>query len=137
MFGEDASMAPKVVEGVDVSNFLKARDVFERFRRHLNTDQEQAGAVQAFEFTYEQAWKTLKRILAKRGVDAPSPRDTFRESARNKLISDPELWFTFLEKRNLTSHTYKEENLHSLINIFPAFSKAVDEIITNLGISPG
>lgn len=31
------------VEGVDVSNFLKAREVFERFRRHLQSDQEQAG----------------------------------------------------------------------------------------------
>ena len=123
-----------IIEGVDISNFLKAREVFERFRRHLETDQEQAGAVLAFEFTYEQAWKTLKRILSKRGIDAQSPRETFREAARNRLINDPEQWFIFLEKRNLTSHTYKEENLHSLIIIFPAFSKALDEILANLGL---
>ncbi len=126
---------PQIVEGVDIANFLKAREVFERFRQNLDTDQEQAGAVQAFEFTYEQAWKTLKRILAKRGVDAQSPRDTFREAARNKIISNPEEWFIFLEKRNLTSHTYKEENLRSLIVIFPDFSRALSEIIKNLGVT--
>ena len=37
------------VEGVDLNNLLKAREVFERFRVHLETDQLQAGAIQAFE----------------------------------------------------------------------------------------
>lgn len=123
------------VEGVDISNLLKARQVFERFRRHLETEQEQAGAIQAFEFTYEMAWKTMKRILAKRGVEAQSPRDTFREAARNKLISHPEPWFIFLEKRNLTSHTYKEENVKSILVIFDSFSQSLDEFLSNLGVT--
>ena len=122
-----------LVEGVNISNLLKAREVFERFRLSLNTDQEQAGAIQAFEFTYELAWKTMKRILEKRGVDAQSPRETFREAARNRLIHNPEQWFIFLEKRNLTSHTYKEENAQSILNIFPIFSQSLKEFLSNLG----
>lgn len=128
-------MSMVVVEGVDLSNFLKARKVFERFRLHLDTDQEQAGAIQAFEFSYELAWKTMKKILEKRGLEVQSPRDTFREAARNKLISNPEQWFIFLDKRNLTSHAYKEENAQSIVNIFPTFSKALDEFLQNLGVS--
>jgi len=123
------------IEGVDIRNLLKARNVFERFRLHLNTDQEQAGAIQAFEFSYELAWKTMRRILEKRGLEVQSPRDTFREAARNKLINNPEEWFIFLEKRNLTSHTYKEENAQSIVNILPAFSRALNEFLKNLGLA--
>jgi nucleotidyltransferase substrate binding protein (TIGR01987 family) len=122
-----------LVEGVDIGNLLKAREVFERFRLSLDTDQEQAGAIQAFEFTYELAWKTMRRILEKRGVDAQSPRETFREAARNRLIQDPEPWFLFLEKRNLTSHTYKEENAQAIITILPLLSKSLSEFLTNIG----
>lgn len=122
-----------LVEGVDIGNLLKARGVFERFRLVLNTDQEQAGAIQAFEFTYELSWKTMKRILEKRGVEAQSPRETFREAARNRLIQNPEQWFIFLEKRNLTSHTYKEENAQAIVCIFPLFSTSLNEFLSNIG----
>lgn len=121
-----------LVEGVDISNLLKACKVFERFRLSLDTDQEQAGAIQAFEFTYELAWKTMKRLLEKRGIEVQSPRETFREAARNKLIQAPEQWFIFLDKRNLTSHTYKEENAQSIINILPLFSDSLREFLRNI-----
>jgi nucleotidyltransferase substrate binding protein (TIGR01987 family) len=123
------------VEGVDVTNLLKAQEVFERFRQHLGTDQEQAGAIQAFEFCYELAWKTMKRILSVRGLDVQSPREAFRVAALNKLISDPERWFLFLEKRNLTSHTYKEENLLTIVEILDDFSESLKELIRNLKVT--
>ena len=124
-----------IVEGVDMSNLLKVREVFERFRSNLETDQLQAGAVQAFAFSFELSWKIMKRILGKRGVATQSPRDTFREAARNGLISDPEEWFVFLDKRNLTSYTYKEENTQSIINILEPFSKVLGEFLLHLGLS--
>jgi nucleotidyltransferase substrate binding protein (TIGR01987 family) len=77
----------------------------------------------------------MKRILEKRGIDVQSPRETFREAARNRLIQNPENWFLFLEKRNLTSHTYKEENALAIINILPLFSKSLSELLLNLGYS--
>lgn len=124
-----------IIDGIDISNFLKGREVFERFRKHLKTEQEKAGAIQAFEFSFELAWKTMKRVLEKRGIDVRSPRDCFREAALNKLITDPELWFLFIEKRNLSVHTYKEENVESIIQIFDKFSFALDEFVKNLGYS--
>lgn len=56
---------------------LKAQKKFENFRQNLNTEQEQAGAIQAFEYSFELAWKTLKRVLKHKGLEVGSPRDTF------------------------------------------------------------
>lgn len=52
---------------------------------------EKAGAIQAFEICYELSWKTMKRILAYRGLEANSPREVFRlylvpESKESKKI---------------------------------------------------
>lgn len=48
----------------------------------------------------------MKRLLQERGKIANSPRETFRMVALEGFIYDPELWFDFLVKRNLTVHTY-------------------------------
>src|SRR5438067_4588 len=98
-------------DAIDFSKLLKAQAVFERFRNNMKDDQDQAGAVQAFEFCYELTWKIMKRVLAAQGVEATSPKDTFRKAGLAALIDDSEIWFNFLDKRNLTSHTYEQENL--------------------------
>lgn len=121
-----------IVEGIDIGSLLKARDVFERFRQNLNTEQEKAGAVQAFEFSYELAWKTMKRVLERRGLEIGSPKDTFRKAALDHLIDDPELWFDFQQKRNLTTHTYNEVYVNEIISSFEQFSTALSALIRNL-----
>ncbi len=42
------------------------------------------------------------------------------------LIDDPELWFKFIEKRNLTVHTYKEE---VAIEVYDYMDEFRDEIV--------
>jgi nucleotidyltransferase substrate binding protein (TIGR01987 family) len=121
-----------IIHGIDISNLIKARSNFERFRVGMQTDRDKAGAIQAFEYCFELSWKTLKRILDYQGVETRAPRDTIREAALNKLISNPEEWFIFLEKRNISSHTYKEENAESVINAFEQFSLAMSELIENM-----
>lgn len=125
---------PTNLWGVDLTAFNKAYEIFEDFRKNLATDQEKAGAVQAFEFCYELAWKTLKRLLQKKGIEVSSPRDCFREAALNQMISDPKVWFGFLEKRNLTVHTYNHTTLEQVVQEFDAFSKALQEIFTYIKI---
>ena len=66
------------IEEIGIENLLKARDRFEEFRRDMITDRDRAGAIQAFEFSYELAWKTIKRVLSKRDIDVMSPRESFR-----------------------------------------------------------
>ena len=119
-------------EQIDFSKLIKAQEVFERFRKDMVDDRDQAGAVQAFEFCYELAWKMMKRILLMRGLDVGSPRDTFRKAASEKIIDDPELWFIFLEKRNLTVHTYEQKNLDEIVASFDKFSQELQRVITRM-----
>lgn len=121
-----------IIHGIDIENLIKARSNFERFRIDMQDDRDKAGAIQAFEYCFELSWKTLKRILDFQGVETRSPRDTIREAALNKLISNPEEWFIYLEKRNISSHTYKEENAESVISVFDKFSSAMTELVHNL-----
>ena len=117
---------------IDLSKLLKAHAVFERFRCDMKDDRDQAGAVQAFEFCYELAWKMMKRFLNARGQETGSPKDTFRAAALEKLIDDPEVWFEFQKKRNLTVYTYEQENLDIIVSIFDVFSVELSKLIERL-----
>lgn len=92
------------------------------------------GIVQAFEFTFELGWKTLKDYLAEQAVKAAFPRDVIKESVRYELIDDGEAWLDMLEKRNLLAHTYDEvraEQADSLIrqHYFPAIRQVHGKLL--------
>lgn len=126
-------MADEIILGdINIGSLLKAARVFEEFRRHLTTDQEKAGAIQAFEFTFEQSWKIIKKVLLKKGLECGSPRDCFRLAAQDGLINQPEQWFIYLAKRNLTSHTYNPEMVADIIAVFEGFSLDLDRLIVRL-----
>jgi nucleotidyltransferase substrate binding protein (TIGR01987 family) len=70
---------------------------------------EEQGLIQAFEFTHELAWNTLKDFLEDRGVqDLYGSRDATREAFKTGLIKNGEAWMAMIQSRNLTSHTYDE-----------------------------
>lgn len=117
---------------IDVQPFMKARKTFEDYRKHLKSEQEKSGAIQAFEFSYELAWKTMKRMLSQKGIDARSPRDCFREAATIGMISNPKAWFQFIEMRNVTVHAYDEEIVNKVLMIFDDFSTALSELMEYL-----
>jgi hypothetical protein len=54
-----------LIDGVNIEPLLKAVKKFELFRQNLDTEQEQAGAIQAFEYCFELSWKIMKRLLKK------------------------------------------------------------------------
>ena len=83
--------------------FSKYREALVVRRDELHRD----GAIQRFEYTLELAWKALKRELFDRGVEANSPKEVFRLSAREKLIAGTARWFDYLEKRNFASYVYR------------------------------
>ncbi len=119
-------------EKIDLAHIYKAQEVFERFRKNLETDQEKAGAVQAFEFCYELSWKLMKRFLELRGLESGSPKDTFRKAFEEGIINDPEIWFEFQKKRNLSVHTYNEENLDIIIESFDTFSAELADLLIKI-----
>lgn len=61
-----------------------------------------------------------------------SPRDAFREAAANQLIDTPTHWFQFIDKRNLTVHTYEERIAREVTQIFPIFSQEMHIFIQRM-----
>lgn len=64
--------------------------------------------IHRFEFTYELAWKTMKKALEAEDVPAGPPRETLRFALENGLIADGSAWSEVHASRNLTTHTYDE-----------------------------
>ena len=122
---------------INISPLLKAFSKLEKFRQNNNTEQEKAGNIQSFEYSFELLWKTMKRLLSERGQNANSPRETFRMAGLEGFIEDPEIWFEFLKKRNLTTHTYNEEEIEKIITIFPHFSEEAKKFLKALGVNDG
>ncbi len=71
---------------------------------------EEQGLIQAFEFTHELAWKTLKDFLQEKGnKEIYGSKDTVREAFKYGLVNEGEIWMDMIKSRNRTSHTYNEE----------------------------
>ena len=80
------------------------------------TNLEKQGVIQAFEYTYELGWNTLKDYMAYQGIpDLVGARDTIREAFGRDLISDGDAWMEMLADRNLTSHTYNESTAEAVV----------------------
>lgn len=122
-----------LIHGIDVENLFNATKQFELFRKDMIAERDKAGAIQAFEFCYELSWKTMKRIIQVcYGKTLHSPREVFREAAACGLISDPRIWFAFINARNITVHTYDPKIVQDILDIFDDFSLAVSELLQNL-----
>ncbi len=75
----------------------------------LNEFEEQ-GLIQAFEYTFELAWNTIKDYFEAQGeTTIRGSRDAFRLAFQRGLIEDGETWMAMIQSRILTSHTYNEE----------------------------
>jgi len=79
-------------------------------QRNLS-DLERQGLIQAFEFTHELAWNTLKDFLTSRGSSEKlyGSKDTTRAAHATGLIEDGETWMKMIAHRNESSHTYNDE----------------------------
>ena len=75
-----------------------------------------AAAIQAFEFTYELAWKTMQDYLQFKGYDGiVGPRPVIEQSFQMGLIEDGLKWMEMLIDRNLTTHTYDHKTTLKII----------------------
>lgn len=122
-----------IIENVNINPLLRAFNKFEKFRMNSNTEQEKAGTIQAFEYCFELSWKIMKRLLEQRGQNANSPKEVFRLAVLEGFISDPEIWFDFLKKRNLTVHSYNEFEAQEVIAICSLFSDEIRNFLRNIG----
>jgi nucleotidyltransferase substrate binding protein (TIGR01987 family) len=114
-----------------ITPLVQAKETFDRALNQMNpaNDLERDGCIQRFEYCYELAWKTLKRILNARGIEVNSPKNTYREAAREGLITDPEIWFSFMDLRNLTVHTYNQNTAQQVYARLGDVQRELDKLV--------
>ncbi len=78
---------------------------------------EEQGMIQAFEYTHELAWKTLKDFLEDKGDNTLyGSKDVTRAAFKLGLIDNGEIWMDMIKSRNQTSHTYNEDTAQEIVN---------------------
>ncbi len=106
----------------------------ERLNEALNLPSEnvinQDASIQRFEFTFELAWKLMQEVLIENRVDTSRGVKTIiRDSANLGLIDNPEDWLKFLEDRNITAHTCKEEDTRKIYEDLKDFPPLVNKLL--------
>lgn len=89
--------------------FVRLSDASELAHARELSDLERQGLIQAFEFTHELAWNTMKDFLTSRGSKLYGSKDTTRAAFSAELIEDGDVWMQMIEHRNESSHTYNDE----------------------------
>lgn len=69
---------------------------------------ERDGTIQRFEFTYELAWKCLKRYFEDRLEEVLTPLDALQLAYKHGIITDEQVWLEMKKDRNMTSHVYNQ-----------------------------
>ncbi|KJJ83348.1 nucleotidyltransferase substrate binding protein [Candidatus Omnitrophus magneticus] len=106
----DLTSLRKSIESLD--NSINSYMVNKENKSLSDIDMEtlKAGVIQNFEVAYELCWKFLKRWLSLNVspniADGVYRRELFRICAEHRLIFDVDIWMSYHEARNLTSHTY-------------------------------
>ena len=78
---------------------------------------EEQGLIQAFEFTHELAWNTLKDFLEGRGVqNLYGSKDVTRAAFTAELIENGQAWMDMISSRNLTSQTHNEATAAQIVS---------------------
>ena len=122
------------------SNFLRA---LERLKEGIDladirelSDLEKQGVIQAFEFTHELAWNTIKDFYADQGVTGlQGSRDAVRLAFKRGLLDDGDAWMEMIGARNKTSHLYDQELMESVFtdvrfSYFPQFEELRARLLT-------
>jgi len=88
-----------------------------------------AGCIQYFEFSFELAWKTIKRIAEDEGLsDCTSPKAALKTAFSQGWIRDEELWLDMLFARNLMSHTYSADQAMGIFDKLTGYLAALQQL---------
>ena len=90
-------------------NFSNALERLEEAVNEAQTELEIDGAIQRFEFTFEQAWKSIKKFLEDEGIICRSPKSCLKEAYAVGFINNEQIWLKMLTDRNKSVHIYDME----------------------------
>ena len=101
-------------------------------------NQMRAGAIQAFEFTYELSVRMIKRYLEQVSanpaeVDLLDFRNLLRMAGSQGLLrSELDAWMRYRASRGITSHTYNEERAEQVFQGIPEFLEDARHLLNQL-----
>ena len=102
----------------------------EALKLPADNDVIKAGCIQYFEFSFELAWKTIKRIAEEEGLsDCNSPKSALKAAFSNGWIETEEVWLDMLSSRNKMSHTYSAEDAIDIFDKLPAYANALHQLV--------
>lgn len=92
------------------------------------------GTIKRFEFSFEMAWKALKKFLLYEGTECLSARDCIKKAYQLEFIKEEDIWLNILKDRNSTSHIYDEKEAEEIYqrikNVYFAEFKKLKEKLT-------
>lgn len=141
----DATGLPSIMP-LDLSSLRDALAALNTSLRYLESelaadpglrDQFRAASIQAFEFTYELAFKFMKRQLeqilsAPAAVDEMTFMQVVRASAEAGLLDEVSRFFEYREARNITSHSYDKRKAERIVAELPRFARDVGSLLERL-----
>lgn len=126
---------------LDFSPFRKAvaslNQAVDRSLREPNDEVIRDAVIQRFKYTYELAWKMMKRALEQEvpnpaAIDQLSFRDLLREAAERGMIPSVRPWIEYRNQRNITTHTYDEKKARSVYATVLRFAADVGRFLETL-----
>ena len=103
-------------------------------------NQMRAGAIQAFEFTYELSVGMIKRYLEQVSanpaeIEELSFRDLIRRAWQQGLLrSELDSWIRHRANRGTTSHTYNDERAERVFQGIPEFLEEARHLLKELQV---
>jgi len=126
---------------LDFSSYEKALTSLQRvleLSRTVPGDEDIRDAcLHRFKYTYERAFKMLKcqleqELPSREELDQLPFKEVIRVGAERGLITIPERWFDYRDKRNITSHTYDEEKAREVFSVLADFAVDAAGLLTRL-----
>lgn len=125
--------------GLKYKDALKALGTLEDVLNEKYSTIVRDATVQRFEYTFEAVWKFLKEYLKeKEGIIVNSPKACFKEVFTLGFLGEDQTvaCLEMTDRRNDTSHTYKEEvaqNLYTNIGgYYSLMKKLMDKFIDKI-----
>jgi len=122
-----------------IENYINCLGVLQRadFEKAYNDEIYRMGVIGQFNLTFELSWKALQAVLRLHGVseaETGSPREILKLGYKNGFVTDSETWLLMLNKRNVITHVYDDDEIDALIvmirdSFVPAFQRLSEILI--------
>ena len=127
---------------IDITSFkqatLRLQEILVRYNREPEDLVVQDSVVLRFKYTYELAYKTLKRFLTATSanpseIDAMSFQDIVRTGNEKGLLKgNVGIWLKYRDKRNITSQADDSNKAKEVIALAPKFYKEAEYLLDHL-----